>query len=143
MRRAKLHNESKSQSGYRNLFRTIMFLIVTGTIINSSLLSGCRSTKPEDVSGSDITVTITVFDKVLLADTLNTTEVWVEVLQGKTPVPDSTQVTLGTNLGTVTETMLTKDGLGTGEYRAAMDSGIGQIIAYALGVRDTITVILN
>jgi hypothetical protein len=142
MKCTQTHAGFMTPGGYRNIFRGVVLLIAAGIIFFSSLLTSCRSTKPE-IDTPDVDVTITLLDKVLIADTLNTTQVWVVVKQGKMLAPDSTAVTLATNLGTVSESILTKDGLATGVYRASSEPGIGSIVAYSLGEKDTITVILN
>jgi hypothetical protein len=100
-------------------------------------LPGCRATRPPDQPSGALTIDLAVLPQILPADTTKRATVWVTVLEGGDPVPDSTRVWLVVTAGTVPPEVLTTDGLAITSYRPSLSTGIVTMIAQVKGVRDT------
>ncbi len=112
-------------------------LLIVVLVAGIAALAGCRATKPDSPSTGALTIDLTVVPQILPADTTKRATVWVTVLQGGEPVPDSTRVWLVATSGTIPAEAFTTDGLATTSYRPGLSTGIVTLIAQVRGVRDT------
>jgi len=138
-------SEKRKQASIRLFVYRLSLVSVLIAFGLAIMLTSCRSTRPDDDVANGVTVNVSIEPMVLKADTTETAVVWIEVKQNQVPVPDSTFVSLVTNLGSISETTLTEGGggLATAIYKSTDEPGVGRIIAHSLGVKDTIAVILN
>jgi hypothetical protein len=104
---------------------------------------GCRASRTTEPEAVGLSLAVDVVPATLPADTTQTATVWITVLEGPTPVGDSTRVALIATLGTVPEVAYTRDGLATAEFRAGEAPGSAMLIAQCRGVRDTMMITLH
>jgi len=132
--RALLGAPARGRPVARALVGTVLCIALGAALV---ALTGCRATKPEPPQSGTLTLDLAVVPQILPADTTRRATVWVTVLEGGEPVPDSTRVWLVATAGTLPSEVFTTDGLATTSYRPSLSTGIVTLIAQVKGVRDT------
>jgi len=105
---------------------------------------GCAlSVAPTNSADRQIALELAAFpDRLSAEDSTSQAEVWATIKRGDKPVADSTLVVFATTAGTITASVLTRDGLAVALLTSAGDGRPQrvEIIAQALTIRDTLEV---
>ncbi len=109
------------------------------------VVAGCAlSVSPTTSEDRQIALELAAFpDRISAEDSTAELEIWATIKRGDKAVDDSTLVVFATTAGTITTASLTRDGLAVAILTSSGDGKPQevQIIAQALTVRDTISVI--
>lgn len=106
------------------------------------VLLGCRASETTEPEPGPLSLAVDIVPLILPADTSETATVWVTVLEAGDPAADSTRVDLVATLGSVPETVYTRDGLATASFHPGTEAGAAAVIAQCRGVRDTMMITL-
>ncbi|MFT5090865.1 MAG: hypothetical protein ACI8PG_005246 [Planctomycetota bacterium] len=105
---------------------------------------GCAlSVAPTNSADRQIALELAAFpDRLSAEDSTSQAEIWATIKRGDKPVADSTLVVFATTAGTITASVLTRDGLAVAVLTSPGDGRPQrvEIIAQALTIRDTLEV---
>jgi hypothetical protein len=94
--------------------------------------------------GSTLTVSVEAQPWTVPADGESRIVIFVECFESGQPVADSTEVVLLNTIGTLNSgTLLTHGGIALDTLQADTSVGLGMVIAYSHGVRDTVEVMFT